>query len=511
MTDPTLFGDIPDAASPSVLGVDGLGVGATSGGGGRRGARETACAGRGAGVVATSSNGIRSGVSEGTAGSDGVRTAASPGSPGNEAVGRIVGGDVCVGVSGGVESPGNEAVGRIVGRFEALVAGLRSLEGELLEERLGLVGRCEAGLAALRSETVAELARRDGEAKAAEAVKDRLRQSRGSAKRDVKLAGQLADLPGTAQALAGGAITPQHARIIAEASEHTDVDEAELLAAAASEPTDTFGHTVRNHVNEKSAEVDLQERRRRQRARRELSIRQQSDGMWKLFGLFDPVAGARIETALTAAERKLRNAEDPANRATVPQRYADALEQLATGNGAAGSQSTTLLVIADYDAVAGQISGAHLPDRTPVTADELVKLAVKAKVVPAIFDTPGRPLWLGRASRDANAAQRIALAARDRHCVGCRARHNICEPHHEVYWRDGGPTDIDNLCLLCGDCHHNELHDKGADIEKAADGKRTLRHAARRRPPNVGHPHGNNTTHRRRGGADSTVNQPLRL
>ena len=129
---------------------------------------------------------------------------------------------------------------------------MRSLGGGLLEERLGLVGRCEAGLAAVRSETVAELALRDGEVKAAaEAVRDRLRQSRGSAKRDVKLAGQLADLAGTSQALADGDITPQHAKIIAEAAEHTDVDEAELLDAAATQPTDVFGHTVREHVNEK--------------------------------------------------------------------------------------------------------------------------------------------------------------------------------------------------------------------------------------------------------------------
>ena len=395
--------------------------------------------------------------------------------------------------------------------FEALVVGLRSLSGDLLEERLSVLGRCEAGLAAMRSETVAELARRDGEAKAAEAVRDRLRQSRGSAKRDVKLAGQLADLPGTAQALADGAITPQHARIIAEAAEHTSVDEPELLAAAEQQPTDVFGHTVRDHVNEKSASEDLRERRRRQRARRELSIKQQSDGMYKLFGLFDPVAGARIETALTAAARKLRRGEDPTDRATVPQRYADALEHLATGSGAAGAQSTTLLVIAEYDAVAAKVNGAHLADGTPVTADELVKLAVKTKVVPAIFDTPGRPLWLGRASRDANAAQRIALAARDGGCVGCGAGHTICEPHHEVHWEHGGPTDIDNLCLLCGHCHHTEIHDKGGGIETAAGGKRTLRHAARHRPPNPGHPHGNGTMHSRRGGVDSSVNQPLRL
>lgn len=405
----------------------------------------------------------------------------------------------------------HDAVGRVAGQVEALLVGLRSLDDDLLEERLGLVGRCEAGLAAVRSETIAELTRRDGEAKAAEAVRLRSRQSRGSAKRDVKLAGQLADLAGTSQALADGDITPQHAKIIAEAAEHADVDEDELVVAAASQPTDVFGHTVRHHVNERTTGEDLQEIRRRQRARRELSIKQQSDGMYKLFGLFDPIAGARIETGLDAAANKLRRGEDPTNRATVPQRYADGLELLATGNSATGAQSTTLLVIADYDAVAGRIADAHLPDGTPVSADELVKLAVNAKVVPAIFDTPGRPLWLGRASRDANAAQRIALAARDGRCVGCGARHTICEPHHEKHWKHGGATDIDNMCLLCGHCHHNEIHDKGGDIQTAANGKRTLRHAARHRPPNAGHPHGNGTEHRRLGGADSTVNQPLRL
>ena len=34
------------------------------------------------------------------------------------------------------------------------------------------------------------------------------------------------------------------------------------------------------------------------RARRELSVKQQPDGMSKLFGLLDPIASARVETAL---------------------------------------------------------------------------------------------------------------------------------------------------------------------------------------------------------------------
>ena len=129
-----------------------------------------------------------------------------------------------------------------------------------------------------------------------------------------------------AGALADGAITPQHARAIADASAHTPVDEEALLVAAESEPADVFAHTVRDHVNERSAGEDLEERRRRQRARREANIKKESDGMYKLFSTFDPVAGARIETALAAMAKKLRHDENPKHRATPAQRHADALE-----------------------------------------------------------------------------------------------------------------------------------------------------------------------------------------
>ena len=151
--------------------------------------------------------------------------------------------------------------------------------GGRLEECLRLVGRCEARLAAVRAEKVDELTRRRGEAHAADVLRGDLKQSRGGAKREVAFAERLADLPGTAEALADGAITPQHARAIADASAHTPIDEAELLTAAEAEPVDVFGRTVRDHVNERTATEDLEERRRRQRARREANIKQQSDGM----------------------------------------------------------------------------------------------------------------------------------------------------------------------------------------------------------------------------------------
>ena len=107
-----------------------------------------------------------------------------------------------------------------------------------------------------------------------------------------------------------------------------------------------FARTVRDHVNDRSGD-DLEERRKRQRARRQVSFTNQSDGMYKLFGQFDPVASGRIETALAAAAKKLWHAEDAKQRATPAQRFADALEMLITRNRAGKAQGTTLLVIAD--------------------------------------------------------------------------------------------------------------------------------------------------------------------
>ncbi|MDE0653249.1 MAG: DUF222 domain-containing protein [bacterium] len=402
---------------------------------------------------------------------------------------------------------------RLLGLLDALVGGLDGLVGGRLEECLRLLGRCEARLAAVKADKVAELARWRGEAHAAAVLRDDLKQSRGGARREVQFAGRLGDLPGTAEALADGSITPQHARAIADASAHTPIDEDELLDAAGAEPADVFARTIRDHINERTAAEDLEERRRRQRSRREANINQESDGMYKLFGTFDPVSGARVETALAAMANQLWHNEDPKNRATPAQRYADALEALITrqdtgSNGKA--QRTTLVVVADYDLVGGQLDNARLVDGTPLAPGELLKIALEADILPALFDTKGQPLWLGHKTRTASVAQRVALAIRDRGCVICGAANSYCQAHHVLHWADGGPTDIDNLCLLCSDCHHKQIHELGAQLVRAPDGKLSLELPSnrppapkrRRRPPR--HPDESNSRR------PATANQPLR-
>ena len=85
----------------------------------------------------------------------------------------------------------------------------------------------------------------------------------------------------------------------------------------------------------------------------------------------------------------------------------------------------------------------------------------------------GAALFLGRSQRLATRAQRLALIARDGGCCfpGCDRPAAWCEAHHVIPWLDGGPTDIDNLCLLCR-YHHREFERRGWPVEMS-DGARS--------------------------------------
>jgi hypothetical protein len=91
--------------------------------------------------------------------------------------------------------------------------------------------------------------------------------------------------------------------------------------------------------------------------------------------------------------------------------------------------------------------------------DQLRRLACEARVVPAVFGHEGEVLYLGRSARHASPAQRRALALRDHGCAfpGCDRKPKWCTPHHVSWWVHLGPTDLDNLVLVCSR-HHRMLH-----------------------------------------------------
>ena len=319
--------------------------------------------------------------------------------------------------------------------------------------------------------------------KAQRVVRDELQASKREAKRDVESAARLAELPATSEALASGEIPQGHARLIARASGESDVDEALLVKAANTEPFDEFARTVKRHQQDR-ADDDGQALLDRQRKSRKARIFESPEsGMFVLSGEFDQITGARIATALTAKERQFWHREDPKARRTPQQRMADALAELICEPAGEGkSQGTDLLVIADYDTIKQQLDNPRLVDGSAIPIVELHRLALEANLLPSIFDTKSQQMWLGRKQRTASEAQRVALIARDQHCIGCGANPLWCRAHHIIWWSKNGPTDLDNLVLVCDDCHH-KIHDHGWQVyQHPKTGKYHLK------PPNPTNP-----------------------
>ncbi len=347
------------------------------------------------------------------------------------------------------------------------VAGLSLLE---LRERLGLIKRAEARLAAMKTAALGEYASRGGEGLARRVALEELQASKQQARREVETASQFSQVSETLDALGAGEIPEAHAKQIAKAASLGPVDEAVLVEAARREDFGTFSKTLRDHQHEQSGD-DGKSLMAKQRQRRELSFFKSSDdGMFVLNGRFDPVAGSRIEAALADEERRLRNDKDSADQASFNQRLADALENLVCADAEDRKpQGTTLILTANWDALNQKLAGARLLDGTPLPISEALRLACNADVLPAVFDTKGQQLWVGRKYRSATEAQRAALIIRDKHCIGCGRSATWCEVHHIDDWSKGGPTDIDNLVLVCTSCHHN-IHDDGWTVHRNPNG-----------------------------------------
>lgn len=124
----------------------------------------------------------------------------------------------------------------------------------------------------------------------------------------------------------------------------------------------------------------------------------------------------------------------------------------------------------------GDMPGPHDPDwpfhlgwTGPISSRLAEFLSCDAALTPVIVDDAGIPLALGRSSRFPDAGLRRAVTIRDRCCVKCGRPADWCQTHHIVYWHHGGPTDLDNLALVCTECHR-EIHNTDWELAMGEDG-----------------------------------------
>lgn len=129
-----------------------------------------------------------------------------------------------------------------------------------------------------------------------------------------------------------------------------------------------------------------------------------------------------------------------------------------------GSEEPSAPAVRSPDASATASAGevgqdGRLPHTTRVDAGPALSAVAAAQVMcdaatRHVVVDDGAVLNFGRRRRKVSPAQLRALQLRDRGCrvPGC-GRTRFLHAHHVHYWSLGGPTDLDNLILLCSACH----------------------------------------------------------
>lgn len=139
----------------------------------------------------------------------------------------------------------------------------------------------------------------------------------------------------------------------------------------------------------------------------------------------------------------------------------------ATSSGASGDAgpaahkrpAAQVIVRAELADLLGEHGGiGEIAGTGPIPASVVDRLSCNADISVVLFGKQLTPLDEVVAARAPTAAQRRALIARDGACIGCGTAPDECEAHHILPWRRGGPTQVDNLVLVCWLCH-DRIHD----------------------------------------------------
>jgi hypothetical protein len=326
-------------------------------------------------------------------------------------------------------------------------------------------------------------------------------------------------MPATAAALAEGAVSVDHAGVIARtmvelpgglSADQEQVAETSLAGWAREHDPVTVGRLGRHLIHALDTET-LEEREQRAYARRELRLSDTGDGSTRLSGRLDAESAAMVRAALDPLATPCPGPDGERDPRTAGQRTADALVELARrandhgGLPAGHGVRPHLAVIVSLDSLLTRANdrsgdGTDRADRFaagrfgsgaagglgcgwtptalgelgwggPLSAEAVRRIGCDAGISRVITGPASVPLDVGREQRTVTAGQWTALVARDRGCAfpGCTRPSEWCIAHHIVHWADGGRTDLENLVLLCG-YHHRVVHHGGWQVITAVDG-----------------------------------------
>jgi hypothetical protein len=371
------------------------------------------------------------------------------------------------------------------------LAGLQDFVAETTSALDRLTGLRSRALGELQVRGGGQVPDRDGQVCPTPAWLRQVAQLTGSeAGRQLRTSVALRELPLVGDAVVAGTITPEHAQILTRL-----VGKIDPAALAASQPalievaTRTDPSQLACYVRHLLAtwcEPDLQAEEAAAEDRRFLTLVDKHNGSWRLTGELPDADMEILRTVLEPLARR-DGTDDPR---TAGQRRADALTDvfgLALRHADlpdAGGFRPLLTYLSPVDAATDRIGrpgeptgftidldrhpGADCPTGAwtgPATRTQIDRLLCDARIQRLVLDADGQIVTLTSLTDTITAAQRRAVAARDRCCItkGCTKPPAFCDVHHLIALADGGSTEIGNLVLLCRR-HHVMWHRKLLDL-----------------------------------------------
>ena len=147
-----------------------------------------------------------------------------------------------------------------------------------------------------------------------------------------------------------------------------------------------------------------------------------------------------------------------------------------TGRGGrcgCGGRPSADITIVQHLSADGADTFAEIAGGGVIPPSVLEEYFCNARIKGVVFSHEGLPLWHSHAKRLATKAQMSALRALYGACGGCGADMWVCQGHHIRPVSQGGPTNIDNMMLLCWACHQ-KVHHHGWRVVPDGRGLRTI-------------------------------------
>ena len=220
------------------------------------------------------------------------------------------------------------------------VAGL---SGPELRGLAATLGRIKNKADSVLCEVAAAVSQNGPGPAAAEVLQDSVRMSGREARRVARVAEQLASMPNTAERLASGDITMDHATALANAAEQCGADTVDgdsgLLERAGVASSDAFAKEARGFAARKSPDRGEARLERQRQARTASTFVDRDTGMGRVCADFDPISFNLVEQAIDNRTDTLWRADGgrdgkPDLIRTSGQRRADAIFELITGRNA---------------------------------------------------------------------------------------------------------------------------------------------------------------------------------